>query len=88
MDPRMLSKRWILVRKDRGPEGVEFEVMDASNKTLICSRITNRREADMICLAPNLLRVLKAVKPILEASKNEDAATILPIIDEIILRAS
>lgn len=84
----MSLKGWILIRKDRGPEGVEFEVFDSSNQTLVCSRITNRREADMLRASKEMLVVLKAVKPILEASKSEDAATILPIIDEIILRAS
>lgn len=84
----MKKANWLLLRVDRGPEGVEFEVHDESNQTLVCSRITNRREADLIRMAPNMLRALKAVKPILEASENEDATTILPLIDEIILRAS
>lgn len=84
----MSLKGWILIRKDRGPEGVEFEVFDSSNQTLVCSRITNRREADMLRASKEMLVVLKAVKPILAVSKDPTAKQILHDLEDVILKAS
>lgn len=84
----MKKANWLLLRVDRGPEGVEFEVHDESNQTLVCSRITNRREADLIRMAPNMLDALKAVKPILELSQDPKAKAFMRDLEDIILKAS
>lgn len=84
----MKKPSWLLLRVDRGPEGVEFEVHDESNQTLVCSRITNRREADLIRMTPSMLAALKAVKPILELSQDPKAKAFMRDIEDIILKAS
>lgn len=75
-------------RVDRGPEGVEFEIHDESNKTLVCSRITNRQEADVIRMAPRMLVALKAVKTILEVSQDPKVKSFMRELEDIILKAS
>lgn len=84
----MARSNWVMRRVDRGAEGVEFEIHDESNKTLVCSRITNRREADLIRMAPNMLAALRAVKPILELSQDPRAKAFMRDLEDLILKAS
>jgi hypothetical protein len=79
---------WVLRRLDKGAEGVEFEIHDDSNQTLVCSRITNRREADLISQAPKLLIALKAVKSALELSQDKNVKRFIAELAELILKAS
>lgn len=83
----MSNSKWVLRRVDRGPEGIEYEIHDESNKTLVCSRITNRREADVIRMAPRMLVALKAVKPILEVSQDPKVKSFMRELEDIILKA-
>lgn len=84
----MARFNWVMRRVDRGAEGVEFEIHDESNKTLVCSRITNRQEADVIRMAPRMLVALKAVKTILEVSQDPKVKSFMRELEDIILKAS
>lgn len=84
----MSNSKWVLRRVDRGPEGIEYEVHDKSNQTLVCAHITNRNEADLLRSAPELLSALKAVKRILDLSQDPKVKQFGEFLRDIILKAS